>query len=187
MTPIEAPGTQANTTLPIAVNTSEAVVGYGTATSGATVGFLYAGGKYTVIKKKGSNNFTRALGINDSNEIVGDFLDSHNTFHGFTYVNGTYTQFDVGGNVSTSIFGINSAGDFAGAEGNQGTGVLKGFTYIGGHLKEFYANGTDGTYAYAINSSHEVVGEYIDSSNVQHGYYRSASGEITEIAYPGAT
>jgi uncharacterized repeat protein (TIGR03803 family) len=70
MTQIEAPGTRANTTLPIAVNTSEAVVGYGTATSGATVGFLYAGGKYTVIKKKGSNNFTRALGINGAYTVL---------------------------------------------------------------------------------------------------------------------
>jgi hypothetical protein len=39
---------------------------------------------------------------------------------------------------------------------------------------KFYASGTDATYAYAINSSDEVVGEYLDSSNLQHGFYRSA-------------
>jgi hypothetical protein len=187
MTQLEAPGNQANATHPIAVNASEAVVGYGTATSGATVGFLYSGGKYTLINWKGSDNFTRALGINDSNEVVGDFLDSNGiTYHGFTYIKGVYQQYDVGGDVSTSIFGINSARDFAGAEGNEGTGVLEGFTYINKKLVEFYANGTDPTYAYAINSSNEVVGEYIDSSNIPHGYYRSPSGAITEIAYPGA-
>jgi uncharacterized membrane protein len=188
MTQLEVPTDQANTTVPIAVNTSEGVVGYGTATSGATVGFLYSGGKYTVIKWSGSDNFTRALGINDSGEVVGDWLDPNGiTFHGFTYVNGTYKQYDVGGNVSTTIFGINTAGDFVGSEGRVGTGgFLKGFTRIGGKLKEFYANGTDLTYAYAINSSDEVVGEYFDSSNVAHGYYRSAGGTITEIAYPGA-
>ena len=168
MTQLEVPTDQANTTLPIAVNTSEAVVGYGTDTAGATVGFLYSGGKYTVINWAGSDNFTRALGISDSGEVVGDWLDSNGiTFHGFTYVNGTYTQYDVGGNVSTTIFGINTAGDFVGAEGQRRNGgFLKGFTYIGGKLKEFYANGTDPTYAYAINSSDEVVGEYFDSSNV---------------------
>src|SRR5579863_5969764 len=167
MTQLEVPTDQANTTLPIAVNASEAVVGYGTATSGATVGFLYSGGKYTVINWKGSDNFTRALGINDSNEVVGDWLDSNGvTYHGFTYIKGAYKQYDVGGNVSTSIFGVNSAGDFVGAEGNEGTGVLEGFTYIGGKLTEFYANGSNPTYAYAINSSNEVVGEYIDSSNL---------------------
>jgi hypothetical protein len=90
MTQLEVPTDQANTTVPIAVNTSEGVVGYGTATSGATVGFLYSGGKYTVINWSGSDNFTRALGINDSGEVVGDWLDPNGiTFHGFTYVNGT--------------------------------------------------------------------------------------------------
>ncbi len=187
MTQLEVPGNVANSTVPIAVNASEAVVGFSTASSGALVGFLYSGGKYTVINWAGSDNYTRALGINDSGEVVGDFLDSDGvTYHGFTYVKGTYKQYDVGGNVSTSIFGVNAAGDFAGAEGNAGEGILEGFTYIGGKLTEFYANGTDATYAYAINSSNEVVGEYFDSSNVAHGYYRSASGAITQIAYPGA-
>src|ERR1700684_566480 len=89
VTRLEAPGNQAYATHPIAVNAGDAVVGYGTATSGATVGFLYSGGKYTVINWKGSDNFTRALGINDSNEVVGDWLDSNGvTYHGFTYVKG---------------------------------------------------------------------------------------------------
>jgi hypothetical protein len=30
------------------------------------------------------------------------------------------------------------------------------------------------------------VGEYLDSSNLEHGFYRSAKGTIIEIAYPGA-
>ena len=72
-----------------------------------------------MINWAGSDNYTRALGINDSGEVVGDFLDSDGvTYHGFTYVKGTYKQYDVGGNVSTSIFGVNAAGDFAGAGGH---------------------------------------------------------------------
>jgi hypothetical protein len=186
MTQLNPPGYQAGTTFPSAVNSGDAVVGFGTATSGATVGFLYSGGKYTGINWKGSDNFTRALSINDSGEVVGDWLDSNGvTFHGFTYVKGTYKQYDVGGNVSTSIFGVNSAGDFAGAEGTSG--VVEGFVTIGGKVTEFYASGTDNTYAYAINKSNEVVGEYFDSSNLQHGFYRAANGTITEIAFPGAS
>jgi hypothetical protein len=77
MTRLEVPGNQANTTVPIAVNASQAVVGYGTAPSGATVGFLYSAGKYTTINWAGSENYTRALGINDSNEVVGYWLDSN--------------------------------------------------------------------------------------------------------------
>jgi hypothetical protein len=190
MTQLNPPGFQAGTAIPYGVNASEAVVGFGTATSGATVGFLYSGGKYTTLDFPKKNTFTRASGINDSNEIVGDWYEaSANTYHGYTYVNGTYQQYDVGGKVSTSIFGVNSAGHFAGAEGHQGsTGFVKGFIYTGsGNPTEFFASGKDATYVYAINSSDEVVGEYLDSSNVAHGFYRSAAGKITAIEYPGAT
>ena len=190
MTQLNPPGYQAGTAIPYGVNASEAVVGFGTATSGATVGFLYAGGKYTTLDFPKKNTFTRASGINDSNEIVGDWYEaSANTYHGYTYVNGTYQQYDVGGKVSTSIFGVNSAGHFTGAEGHQGsTGFVKGFIYTGsGEPTEFFASGKNNTYAYAINSSDEVVGEYFDSSNVAHGFYRSATGKITAIEYPGAT
>jgi hypothetical protein len=54
MTQLNAPGTKAGTTFPLAVNASQNVVGYGTATAGGTVGFLYEGGKYTSIKYPGS-------------------------------------------------------------------------------------------------------------------------------------
>ena len=190
MTQLNPPGFQAGTAIPYGVNASEAVVGFGTATSGGTVGFLYSGGKYTTLDFPKKNTFTRASGINDSNEIVGDWYEaSANTYHGYTYVNGTYQQYDVGGKVSTSIFGVNSAGHLTGAEGHQGgSGFVKGFIYLGsGEPTEFFASGKDNTYAYAINSSDEVVGEYLDSSNVAHGFYRSAAGEITAIEYPGAT
>jgi len=190
MTQLNPPGYQTGTAIPYGVNASEALVGFGTATSGATVGFLYSGGKYTTLDFPAKNTFTRASGINDSNEIVGDWYEeTANTYHGYTYVNGTYQQYDVGGDVSTSIFGVNSAGHFAGAEGHQGsTGFVKGFIYTGsGKPTEFFASGKDATYAYAINSSDEVVGEYFDSSNVAHGFYRSAAGKITAIEYPGAT
>ena len=187
MTQLDVPGNQTSTTLPIAVNTSEAVVGFSTASSGSSVGFLYSGGKYTVDQLGGIGQLHPRPRHQRLRRGRGRFPDSDGvTYHGFTYVKGTYKQYDVGGNVSTSIFGVNTAGDFAGAEGNAVRVSWKGFTYIGGKLTEFYANGTDSTYAYAINSSDEVVGEYFDSSNLAHGFYRSASGTITEIAYPGA-
>ena len=188
MTQLNPPGYKAGTTVFFAVNASQNVVGYGTAKSGATVGFLYAGGKYTAIKYPGSDNFTRALGINDAGEVVGDWFESATSvYHGFTYAGGVYKQYDVGGDTpTTDIFGVNSAGDFAGSCG--GNGVAEGFVATGANTpQKFYASGTDATYAYAINSSDEVVGEYLDSSNLEHGFYRSAKGTITEIAYPGAT
>jgi hypothetical protein len=185
MTELDVPGNTTGT-FPLGVNTSQSVVGDYVNSSGAVVGFLYAGGKYSDVIFPGSNNFTRANGINDSNTVVGDFyLSSDNGYHGYTYVGGVYTQYDVDlGKVSTSIFGVNNAGDFAGTVGAGSS--TEGFVTIGGTVTKFYGSGTDNTYAYAINSSDEVVGQYFDSSNISHGFYRNAGGTITEIAYPGA-
>jgi hypothetical protein len=47
------------------LNTSGAVVGLYT-TASATEGYMYASGKYSLIKVPKSNNVTRAFGINDS-------------------------------------------------------------------------------------------------------------------------
>jgi len=185
ITPLNAPGSNTGTTSPVGLNTAEHVVGSYVDGSGNRVGFLYAAGKYTVITPPTANGFARASGINDSNTIVGDFLTSDGRYHGFLYSGGTYTTYDANTTTSCGIFGINNAGDFV---GDVGSGPVQGFIQMVGAKNpiEFYASGTDSTYAYAINSSNEVVGEYFDSSNVQHGFYRSAGGKITEIAYPGA-
>ena len=142
----------------------------------------------------GSVNYTRALGINDANEIVGDYNDGNGRNHGFTavLVNGTwtYTTYDEKANYSTSIFGINNATtpspSFVGAIGNGGP--VEAFTNVGGVKTEFYFSGTLSTYAFAINKSNVVVGEYIDASNVLHGFSANADGtNLQEIKYPGAT
>jgi hypothetical protein len=186
MTQVNAPGAQTGTTFPFALNTSEAVVGNYKAANGDVVGFLYAAGKYTTIKPPGTDGYTRAEGINDSNTITGDFLASDGRYHGYIYSGGAYRTYNETKTESCGIFGVNNAGDFVGNVGNVGE-PGRGFINVGGKKTEFYGSGTDTTYAYTINSSDEVVGEYFDSSNLQHGFYRSASGTITEIAYPGAT
>ena len=186
MTQLNVPGAQTGTTGPFGVNTSQDVVGAYKNASGDTVGFLYSAGKYTNISPPDADGYARAEGINDSDIITGNYLDSGGRYHGFIYSKGTYTTYDETKTESCGIFGLNNAKDFVGNVGNTGE-PGRGFINIGGKKTEFYASGTDNTYAYAINSSEEVVGEYFDSSNLQHGFYRSASGTITEIAYPGAT
>ena len=107
---------------PAALNKSSEVVGSFTTAGGATVGFSLKKGVYTTLIVPGSNNFTRASGINDSGVIVGDFYTSNdNAYHGYLYKKGKFTQYDVQlGTVSTSIFGINNAGNFSGSIGSNG-------------------------------------------------------------------
>jgi len=94
-------------------------------------------------------------------------------------------QYDIAkGTASTSIFGINAAGNFAGATGSGGPN--QGFINIQGTVTTFYASGSDNTFALGINKLNQVVGQYYDASNNSHGYYRDASGNISEIIYPGA-
>lgn len=180
----------------LGLNTSQAVVGqYEDENTGATLGFLYAGGKYTVLNPPGSaNTFARGNGINDSETVVGDFFGTDNFYHGYIYVKGTYTQWDIDlGKVTTSLFGINNSGDCVGSWVPTTTFVEEGFISKGcnsNSVTSFYApgTGTDTTFAYSINSSDEVVGQYLDTSNVNHGFYRNpTTGKFTTIDYPGAS
>ena len=188
MTQLNVPGAQTANTWPHGVNTSAQVVGYYVNTSGATVGFLYAGGKYTTLSYPGATGYTRASGINDSGTVVGDYqVNGDNVIHSYTYDVKTkaYTPYpDVNGS-STSLYGVNNAGDKAGAAG--GNGVVQGFVEIGGAVTRFYANGNATTFALAINSSNEAVGEWFESNGHSHGFSRTPKGAITEIDYPGGT
>ena len=180
---INPPGS--TSTFAVGINNASTVVGNLTTSAGVVQGYEFAAGRYTTIRFPHSNKFTRANGINDSNLIVGDFFGTDNFYHGFTFSGGKYTQYDVQkGVVSTSIFAVNNNGDFAGAAGFGGPN--QGFINIGGVVTEFYGSGTDNTFALGINNSDEVVGQYFDSSNNSHGFFRSSTGVITEIIYPGA-
>jgi probable HAF family extracellular repeat protein len=182
---VNPPG--ATSPYPAALNKSSEVVGSFTAASGATEGFSLKKGVYSTLVVPGSNNFTRASGINDSGVIVGDFYTSNdNAYHGYLYKKGKFTQYDVQlGTLSTSIFGINNAGNFVGSIGSNGN-PNQAFINIGGNLIEFYGSGTSSSYAYGINSSNDVVGDYYDSSNNPHCFYRSSSGTVSQINVPNS-
>jgi probable HAF family extracellular repeat protein len=168
-------------TFAVALNNDNAVVGHYVDSSGVVQGYKFAGGKFTLINFPKADKFTRANGINDTDFIVGDFIGTDGFYHGFTLSKGTYTQYDLNlGTLSTSIFGVNNAGDFVGTTGTEG------FVNIGGTVTEFYGSGTDATYPSAINNNEEVVGQFYDSSNNSHCFDMASNGTITEIVYPGA-
>ena len=177
----------ATSTYASALNKTSIVVGSFTVPSGATEGFSLKKGVYTTLVVPGSNNFTRANGINDAGEIAGDFYtSSDNAYHGFLYKKGKFTQYDVQlGTVSTSIFSINNDANFAGSIGSNGN-PNQAFINIGGNVTEFYGSGTMSSFAYAINNSNDVVGDYYDSSNDPHCFYRSASGTVSLINFPNS-
>ena len=167
------------------INLNRVVVGSFVDASSEYEGYVYEGGKYRAIVFPGSVAFTQASGINDSNTVVGEFTGSDQLTHGYLLTpDGNFTQYDVATGASTSIYGINNAGNFVGLTSFQGQTVM-GFVNIGGTVTEFTFNG-DYTYAFGIDSKNDTVGDFLTPGFVTHGFYRDASGKMTQIDYPGA-
>lgn len=75
-------------------------------------GFLYGGGRYTVLHVPGSVE-TVPRDINNIGQVTGYHTDSLG-LHGFTYTSGTYVLFDVPESSMTNPASINAAGQITG-------------------------------------------------------------------------
>jgi hypothetical protein len=187
MTALHVPNSTGEST-PWGINASGEVVGTFTPKgSSNSKGFLYSGGKYTVLSgPTGVDGKVVAFGINSASKptIVGYYLEG-NRYHGYLYENGSYTTIDYNSTDSTGIFAVNDKGDYTGTFGRIGE-AQEGFVNIGGTNTPFFAQGSDGTYPYGMNNSNDVVGEFNDSKGLSHGFLRAVNGKITVIDYPGA-
>jgi hypothetical protein len=102
-----------------AINNSGDVAGFYTnPTTGNTDGFLLRHGKATDLAYPGASA-TQALGVNDHDEVVGTYTvgsGSSAVMHGFTWTpNGGFTSVDdPNGMDTTTINGVNNAGDLVG-------------------------------------------------------------------------
>ncbi len=144
--------------------------------------------------------------INTSGVVAGSYFDASQVSHGFVRaVNGTITKFDAPlasqvGHRGTTVLSINDSGVII---GTYTTGTYSTTSVYGGFMRS--ADGTtyttindpnegtsedaygkkQGTIPVVMNASGVIAGYYIDSSSVQHGFVRSASGTYTTIDPPG--
>ena len=119
-----------------------------------------------------ATSFIEAFGINASDQIVG-FYDNTQR-HGFLYSGGTYTTLDVPMTSYTEADGINDLGHVVGTY--QAGGKFHGYIYRNGT----YATlddplGTVETVAQGVNNADQVVGYYIGSNGVFHGFFVDAA------------
>ncbi len=56
-----------------------------------------------------------------------------------------------------------------------------------GSITEFSYPGASFTYAFVVNDFQQIVGYYLDSVGVYHGYFRDWNGALTDITVPGAS
>src|SRR5437762_551927 len=180
ITTFDYPGA-GNLTLPQKINERGDVVGEFIDSSGVTRGFVrFSDGSFSdsIVDPNDTVGFTEGRGINNSRTVFGDDASGDGNNHGFFLSGGTFTEYDVPGAVSTSVLGINDVADFTGSF-SYGSGIFQGYVSVGGTITSFSVPGALLTLAYEINNSDQlVVGYYIDSSGIPHGYFRDAHGAL---------
>src|SRR5947208_15972916 len=181
ITTFDYPGTGVVTTSPQKINERGDIVGEFIDSSGVVRGFVrFSDGSFSapIVDPNDTVGFTEGRGINNSGTVCGDYASSDGNNHGFFLSGGTFTEYDVPGAVSTSVLGINDVADFTGSF-SYGSGIFQGYVSVVGTLTSFSVPGALLTLAYEINNSNQlVVGYYIDSSGIPHGYFRDANGAL---------
>jgi hypothetical protein len=75
------------------------------------------------------------------------------------------------------VLGINNIADFVGGF-SYGSGIFQAFVSLGGTITPFSVPGASTTFADQLNRSNQVVGYYLDSSGIPHGYFRDTNGTL---------
>jgi len=135
---------------------------------------------------------TDTYGINNARAIVGDYVDSGGVQH--AVILGGVNAFVSAdrpdcvrspGSTSIAFYGINSSNVAAGWCTNT-SGVQIGFTYSRGHFTDINIQGAILTNAIGINDAGSVVGTYVTSTGIQHGFVLVGS-TLTNLDPPGVT
>jgi hypothetical protein len=177
ITTFDYPGT-GNSTLPQKINERGDVVGV-FVSSGVTRAFVrFSDGSFSapIVDPNDTAGFTEGRGINNSRTVNGDYVGSDGNLHGFVLSSGTFTDFNIPGALQTTLLSINDAGDFTG-DFDPGSGIFQAWFSVGGIVTSFSVPGALSTFAYERNDE-LVVGYYIDSSGIPHGYFRDTSGAL---------
>jgi hypothetical protein len=127
---------------------------------------------------------TQAIGLNDSNEVAGYYNDTSAALHGFTLTggpSGTWATVDywhaTTGATGTVLRGVNNAGDVVGTTIAMPGGDV-GFIVVAGTATSIGA----GLSPQSVNDFREIVG-----LNGTTGFYRSPSGTVSAVTFPGST
>jgi hypothetical protein len=188
----------------LSINPSGKIVGAYLDASNVFHGFVRApDGTFTAIDAPGGGTGryqgSFAESINAAGDIVGAYLDASYVSHGFLRTrDGAVTTFDAPGGGTNSIEGISLnispsqtiVGDYSDA-----SNVFHGFIRsCDGTITPFdvpdagtgsgqgtFPSGNDG-----VSPAGSIVGDYLDASNVYHGFLRTPDGAFTTFDIPGA-
>jgi hypothetical protein len=188
---------EGTSTLPQKISDQIDLIGTTISADGRVEAFIYK-----VRKQKFSPPFappfdtghaTQGRGINSKRHSCGEYLNgSDGTFHGYLMRSGLrnelfFTHFDLTGALDTIPLGINNIGDLVGTA-IFSDGTQPAFVSLDGIVTTFAVPDATATFAYQLNTSNQIIGYYIDSTGLKHGYTRDSAGVLTyPVDVPGTT
>lgn len=137
---------------------------------------------------------TDTFAVNNAGTIAGDYVDAKSVQHGMilagtklTTANHSDCTTSGGFNAGAiAFYGINSAGAAAGWCTSTKTGLYTGFEWARGKFTAVNFPKSNGTQAMGINDKGDIVGLYLDSASVQHGFVKKGT-KYTRIDVSGDT
>jgi hypothetical protein len=163
-------------TVATSVSSNEIIAGYVIDPTGigGTQGFAVLSGLWTILadpnEGSGNNDVTEIFGVNDSEYAVGYYLNEYGMNVPFVLDIPTqsYTNLNPPGAINAEATGINGKGSVSGWV--QTSDTVKAFFLRAGSYYEDAYPGAQATYALSLNWQDQLVGDYVDSSGLTHGF-----------------
>jgi len=132
--------------------------------------FLYAGGRFEVIRYPEADEAS-AEGINVLKQIVGTW-DADGASHGFLLKNGRFTSIVYPGAAHTTANKINLFGQIVGTWSESDTSFFRGYVLTRSGFENIDYPGAIVTTSHDINNLGQIVGIFKDEAGAKHGYLR---------------
>jgi uncharacterized membrane protein len=143
--------------------------------------------KFTTINVPGAQQ-TLSFGINNSGVIVGQYIDQGGVAHGYVLNGKKLTTLDDPNGEDTFCYELNLNGAIAvvASYTDFNTNEDVAFLYKNGKFTDIPGpTGAIASVAYGINDRGDIVGDYLDSSRVAHGFLLKHK-TYTTLDVPGA-
>ena len=143
------------------------------------IGFTLIDGVFKTYDFPGSLN-TYFYALDNAGKAAGHYKDIDGLYHGVIMEDGELTQYDFPGAAETHIYGISDETGALSGNAVDEIGVSRGFS--GDTLIAF--PGAVNTYADFVNAAGAVVGSYVDTEGMPHGFIRNPDGSFNTIDLP---
>jgi len=160
------------------INNKGDTVGFYIDSNGNNFGFVEWNGVFTSYKDPNTGNGTvnQLLGINDQGIAVGFYTDASGVNHAYelNQSNGHFKNIVPPNGNNAIATGINDYGDVVGFLTGSNGNTAVGFLLKAKRYTEFDFPNSTVTNPFGVNLSDQIVGSYVDSNGLTHGFLLSS-------------